>query len=39
MKIDLDQLHDFILQAKKATYVGAGKKLLPYRLGSHDLQY
>ena len=36
---DLDQLHAFILRAKAATYVGGGQKLLPYRLGSHDLQF
>ena len=29
----------FIVRAKAASYVGAGRKLLPYRLGSHDLQY
>ncbi len=33
------ELTDFILQAKQSTYVGGGNKLLPYRLGSHDLQY
>jgi len=32
-------LLNFILLAKQATYVGGGKKLLPYRLGSHDLQF
>ena len=30
---------DFILLSKQATYVGGGNKLLPYRLGSHDLQF
>ncbi len=35
----LDTLHTFIVQAKRATYVGGGQKLLPYRLGSHDLQF
>ena len=35
----LDQLNTFILRAKQATYVGSGRKLLPYRLGSHDLQF
>ena len=35
----LDQLHTFIIRAKQATYVGSGRKLLPYRLGSHDLQF
>ena len=34
-----DVLHAFIVQAKQATYVGDGQKLLPYRLGSHDLQF
>ena len=33
-----NELVAFILQAKQATYVGGGNKLLPYRLGSHDLQ-
>jgi hypothetical protein len=32
-------LHKFIVRAKQATYVGSGQKLLPYRLGSHDLQF
>lgn len=35
----LDDLHAIIVRAKRATYVGSGQKLLPYRLGSHDLQY
>jgi hypothetical protein len=35
----VQELTDFILKAKQATYVGGGSKLLPYRLGSHDLQY
>lgn len=35
----LDQLQAFIIRAKQATYVGSGQKLLPYRLGSHDLQF
>ncbi len=35
----IHELTDFILQAKQATYVGGGAHLLPYRLGSHDLQY
>src|SRR4030066_323237 len=35
----LQDLINFILLAKKASYVGGGKKLLPYRLGSHDLQF
>jgi hypothetical protein len=35
----LQDLHQFIVQAKAATYVGSGQKLLPYRQGSHDLQF
>jgi hypothetical protein len=35
----LDDLQAFIVHAKRATYVGSGQNLLPYRLGSHDLQY
>jgi hypothetical protein len=35
----LQELNQFILHAKAATYVGSGQKLLPYRLGSHDLQF
>ncbi|HSD85112.1 MAG TPA: DUF5680 domain-containing protein [Anaerolineae bacterium] len=37
--LDLAAVHDFIIRAKAATYVGNGQKLLPYRLGSHDLQF
>jgi len=29
----------FIINAKRATYVGSGQKLLSYRLGSQDLQF
>ena len=35
----IQELMDFILRAKQASYVGGGKMLLPYRLGSHDLQF
>jgi hypothetical protein len=35
----LEQLDDFIVQAKAATYVGQGDKSLAYRPGSHDLQF
>ena len=35
----MQELLGFILRAKASTYVGGGRKLLPYRLGSHDLQY
>jgi len=37
--MDMSMLHDFIVRAKQATYVGNGEKLLSYRLGSVDLQY
>lgn len=37
--IDLDQLHDFILAAKAATYIGDGEPTTSCRLGSHDLAY
>ena len=39
MQLSLNTLHEFIVRAKQATYVGSGQKLLPYRLGSHDLQF
>ncbi|HZG14002.1 MAG TPA: DUF5680 domain-containing protein [Candidatus Bathyarchaeia archaeon] len=32
-------LEQFIVQAKKNTYVGSGTRLLPYRLHSKDLQF
>ncbi len=35
----IDDLIAFIVRAKRACYVGSGQKLLPYRLGSHDLQF
>lgn len=35
----LDTLQQFIVNAKRATYVGSGQKLLSYRLGSQDLQF
>lgn len=37
--IDLDQLHDFIVSAKAATYVGDGEAAVSCREGSHDLVY
>ena len=37
--VPLEVLEQFIVRAKQATYVGGGKKLLPYRLGSKDLQF
>lgn len=35
----LNALHEFIIRAKQAAYVGSGQNLLSYRLGSHDLQF
>lgn len=35
----LAALETFIVCAKQRTYAGDGPKLLPYRLGSRDLQY
>lgn len=35
----LAMLEHFIVRAKQATYVGNGQELLPYRLGSKDLQF
>ncbi|MGQ9622925.1 MAG: hypothetical protein ACUVTO_05725 [Candidatus Caldatribacteriaceae bacterium] len=35
----LKELHSFIVRAKQSTYAGGGPQLLPYRLGSHDLQF
>ena len=32
-------LHDFIVRAKSATYVGSGAHSAPSRPGSHDLHY
>lgn len=37
--IDIETLETFIVRAKAASYVGNGRQLLPYRLGSHDLQF
>lgn len=37
--VNLDELHDFILAAKAATYVGDGQSAPSCRPGSHDLAY
>jgi Domain of unknown function (DUF5680) len=37
--VPLDQLQDFIVHAKAATYVGGGDKSLSRRPGSHDLEF
>lgn len=37
--LELEALERFIVRAKRSTYVGGGLKLLPYRLGSKDLQF
>jgi hypothetical protein len=39
LPISQQELVHFILLAKRASYVGGGSHLLPYRLGSHDLQF
>lgn len=36
---NLTELQNFIVAAKRAIYVGDGQHLLPYRLGSQDLQF
>jgi Domain of unknown function (DUF5680) len=33
-----ETLEPFLVRAKQSTYVGGSRKLLPYRLGSKDLQ-
>ena len=38
-ELALEDLTDFVVQAKAATYVGEGPKSLSYRPASHDLQY
>jgi len=37
--MDMRQLHDFIVAAKAATYVGDGEPIAPCRTNSHDLSY
>ena len=37
--LDLKELHQFIVKAKAATYVGSGQKSEACRLGSHDLRF
>jgi Domain of unknown function (DUF5680) len=37
--MDVSELNAFIVKAKRATYVGDGKKAEPSRLGSHDLVF
>ena len=37
--MDLDQLHDFILSAKAASYVGGGQPVEACRAKSHDLAF
>ena len=32
-------LHDFIVRAKAATYIGDGQRVLSCRSGSHDLKF
>jgi Domain of unknown function (DUF5680) len=35
----IDQLNDFIVRAKAATYIGGGREGTSCRSGSHDLEY
>ena len=37
--LKMQELHDFIVRAKAASYVGSGEKSLSYRPGSLDLQF
>ena len=39
MEFTLEGVERFIVRAKQHTYIGNGPKLLPYRLGSSDLQF
>lgn len=39
LNVSLEELTDFILQAKAATYVGNGNKSISCRVGSHDLKF
>jgi hypothetical protein len=38
-ELSLEDLTDFVVQAKAATYIGEGPRSLSYRLASCDLQY
>jgi hypothetical protein len=37
--VNVEQLHDFIVAAKRVTYIGDGKPTTSCRSGSHDLAY
>lgn len=39
MTIDINELNNFIVRAKAATYVGDGEHVAPCRMGSHDLSF
>ncbi len=39
MAIDIQELNNFIVRAKAATYVGDGEHVSPCRTGSHDLRF
>ncbi len=39
MTISIDELNDFIVRAKAATYVGDGEHVSSCRVGSHDLRF
>src|SRR5262245_52784991 len=38
-RMNIDELNEFIVRAKSATYVGNGEPVSPCRLGSHDLRF
>jgi len=35
----IEQLNDFLVRAKAATYIGSGRESVPCRPGSHDLEF
>jgi hypothetical protein len=35
----IDQLNDFLVRAKAATYIGSGREIVSCRPGSHDLEF
>ncbi|HLO33222.1 MAG TPA: DUF5680 domain-containing protein [Anaerolineales bacterium] len=39
MEININELNDFIVRAKAATYVGDGERVAACRAGSHDLRF
>lgn len=39
MKIDINELADFLIRAKRQTYAGDGKEIVPQRPGFRELEY